>query len=593
MPSREHSHALRRGTDVSELPGGDSAALAALLDSVDCGVLLFGAHGELRAANDRFAEMLHIAPARLRELVNFDLVAGQLARQFSDPESVAARWRERFRAGCECSDELELVRPEHKILERFARPVGGGPGEKLGWIEIYRDISSQRSIEAKRFHTDRMAALGFLVSGIAHELNNPLTSILGYAQLMLRRRRQPERDADVQRILSEVARASRIARNLLLFARESEAERARVSLNDIVERALALRRHDLRQHKITVQVSLEPNLPPTLADGTQLQQILLNLLVNAEQAIYLQARQQQTARGRRGRIWVRTRRVSAQRVAMEVIDDGPGIAPEIAPRIFDPFFTTKPPGIGTGLGLSIVFSIVQEHDGHVSVENMPHGGAAFRVELPIAGVLESLTGDSEAANNLPWASTELAYNSPEEVVSAILPLRDVRDAACEGRKRVLVVEDEPTVARLIADVLDQEGYVVRTVLDSREGLALICTEAYDLVICDLRMPHLDGRGFYDELARQHHPLQQRMVFVTGNSLTTQTSEFLRQSGGAYLAKPFLVDELKQTVIQALAVAGQRESALSRVPPLLRSIEKPLKRPKRALQRAGSRSPGKA
>ena len=357
----EHNHASRRENTGVESRWDDGLMLTALLDSVDCGVLLFGEGGELRAANDRFAQMLHISPERLQKLSSFEAVAGELAGRAADSENMTARWRERFAASEELWDELELIRPERKVLERFARPMRGAQGERMGWIETYRDVTSQRLIEARLFHTERMAALGQLVSGIAHELNNPLTSILGYAQLMVRRHGGPAREAHARLILSEVERASRITRNLLSFARE-KLERVRVSVNDVVERTLALRRHELAEQNILVDVSLEPRLPATLADAAQLQQVLINLIVNAEQAIGLHARLSKP-RKHYGRIWVRTRQVSCERVMIEVIDDGPGIAADVALRIFDPFFTTKPAGMGTGLGLSIAFGIVQEHGG--------------------------------------------------------------------------------------------------------------------------------------------------------------------------------------------------------------------------------------
>lgn len=586
----EHNHASRRERTASESRRDDGFMLSALLGSVDCGVLMFGGGGELRAANDRFAQMLHISPERLRKLCSFEALAGELAGRAADPENMSARWRERFAASEELWDELELVRPERKILERFAGPMRGAQGERVGWIETYRDVTSQRLIEARLFHTERMAALGQLVSGVAHELNNPLTSILGYAQLMVRRRGGPAREADARLILSEVERASRITRNLLSFARE-KLERVRVSVNDVVERTLALRSHELAEQNILVDVNLEPRLPATLADASQLQQVLLNLIVNAEHAIRLHARLRKP-RKRYGCIWVRTRRISCERVMIEVIDDGPGIAADVAQRIFDPFFTTKPAGMGTGLGLSIASGIVQEHGGQISVENVLGRGAAFRIELPAAdaagGAITTLNGHDTRgrtraaraieshyfrapsfaathyfepagdSNGDGPANEECGSEGRESEAVAAAPGRQRAETPFSIRQRILVVEDEPTVAGLIADVLSQEGYIVDTVLDSREGLELTRTQGYDLVICDLRMPHLDGRGFYGELVRQESSLTNRLLFVTGDAVALHTSEFLKQSGSAHLAKPFLVEELKQVVEQTLAEARRQE-----------------------------------
>jgi two-component system NtrC family sensor kinase len=382
-----------------------------------------------------------------------------------------------------------------------------------------------------------MVALGQLVSSVAHELSNPLTSILGYAQLLLRRHESKEREADVQRILQEAERASRIAKNLLQFARGAKPERAAVDLNEVVRRALALRAHELGLEEIEIHLELDPQLPPVLGDAAQLQQVLLNLLVNSEQAI-------QHGRGR-GHIRLRTRPVSGDRLAVDVVDDGPGIAPEALPRIFDPFFTTKPPGVGTGLGLSIAYGIAHDHGGTVAVDSRPGCGAMFTVELP-----------ATSAPPLPAQSLSRAGLQT-------LPARRRTAGAGPCRsERVLVVEDEPAVARLIADVLAEEGHRAEVVLDSREGLALIAAKAYGLVICDLRMPHLDGRGLFQELLRRGHPLRRRFVFVTGDVLSPHVAEFLKTSGAPYLAKPFFIDELKEVVHRALDRADAPAPALA-------------------------------
>jgi nitrogen-specific signal transduction histidine kinase len=244
-----------------------------------------GPVGELWAVNDRFVEIVEAERERLRRLERFEEFVTALAVRFADPEKTEARWRERFERGEAAWDELELVQPQRKTLERFARPVRDANGRRLGWVEIYHDVTSQRVMESRLFQSQRVAALGQLLSGIAHEINNPLTSIVGYAQLLLRRPGGPNRDADARRILEEAERASRIAKNLLLFAREAKLERTLVNLNEIAERTVALRSYEQRLENIRLERSLDPHLPLILADAAQLLQVLLNLVVNAEQAI--------------------------------------------------------------------------------------------------------------------------------------------------------------------------------------------------------------------------------------------------------------------------------------------------------------------
>jgi two-component system NtrC family sensor kinase len=430
----------------------------------------------------------------------------------------AEQWRALPRVAAEgAHDELEMILPARKIVERDARPVLDQEGRCFGWLELYRDITAERQIQAKLLQTEKMAALGQLVSGIAHELNNPLTAIMGYGQLLLGHGLHPAQLAEARKVYQEAERARRIVKNLLFFAREAKPERVRVDLNEVVERTLALRSYELKVENIIVECQLNPDLPATLADPYQLQQVVLNLLVNAEQAL-LQGRG-------RGNIWIRTMQLPGNRLALEVEDDGPGVPREIASRVFDPFFTTKPPGVGTGLGLSIVYGIVQRHGGEVTLESAPGVGAKFVVELP---VVES------PAEGAPH------HEPPCETASANVPA-----------SRILVVEDEPTVGQLIADVLGEDGHRVDVVMDSQEGLNQIARTNYDLVICDLRMPRLDGPAFYDTLVRARSPAQHRIIFITGDTMAPRTLEFLKPHGLPYLAKPFLVEELKLAVSRAL------------------------------------------
>jgi len=501
----------------------NASALGALLESVPCGVLGFDAHGELSFANSPLAGMLGLSLEQLRELGTFESVVASLVPRFSNPEAVATRWRQHFSNGESSWDELELTTPARKILERFGRPVAGPDGRRVGWIEVYCDVTGQRLMQKKLFQNERLVALGQLVSSVAHEINNPLTTIYGYAQLMLSRR-EAGGSGEPQFILQEAERASRIVRNLLLFARGARVERSTINLNELIQRTMALRTYELSLTGIRLHLNLDLDLPPILADAAQVQQVVLNLVNNAEQAL-------DPSRGQ-GRIWLRTRRLSADRVALDITDDGPGIAPELIQHIFDPFFTTKPPGVGTGIGLSIVRGILHEHGGEISVQSHPGHGAMFTVQFPVAS---AASGESSPI--------------PERAPAVSLPLPRL---APPGVKRLLVIEDEPTVAHLVADVLAEDGYSVETVLDSRAGLDLIRRKPYDLLVCDLRMPHLDGASLYRELLRMESPLSQRLVFITGDVLLPSTIEFLESCKVPCLAKPFLVEELKELVHAALA-----------------------------------------
>jgi len=372
-------------------------------------------------------------------------------------------------------------------------------------------------LDERLLQQDRLATLGQLLSGIVHELNNPLTAVAGYAELMRGEHLRAPVRQQVKRISDEAARASRILKGILLFARGEDQARRPVDIVELLERTLSLRAYEFTVENIRLLREYEPGLPPVAANPTQLQQVFLNLLLNAEQAI--------RSRPRHGCITLRVRQPSAGGpLQVEVADDGPGIPRALLPRLFEPFFTTKPAGAGTGLGLSISRAILQEHGGEITVESQPGQGTIFRVEL------------------LPQV---------ESVAQPAVPARPSPSPAARPGRRVLVVDDEPVVVQLIADTLRQQRFVVRAHTDSRRALAEATEKEFDLVICDMRMPELDGPALYHLLRQRKPDLARRLLFTTGDTLARDTMRFLDQVGLPNLPKPFHVDELRAAVSSAL------------------------------------------
>ncbi|MBZ5702827.1 MAG: response regulator [Acidobacteriia bacterium] len=505
------------------------AELLTLLEWVEQGVVLYDTEQRIRAMNSRFAQIAGLDAAPAGRPQTLEALIELVSPLAAEPEGLARRWRElaRTQEGG-LREELQLARPVPRILERAARPVLDASGQRVGWLEIYRELTAQRVFQSRLLQAEKLAALGRMVSEVAHELSNPLTSILGYAQRLLLRRDAVQGE-EVQKIYQEAERAGRILRQLLESGREERPGRKRVSLNAVVVRALELQRLGRPAEQIRVEAELDPGAPALIGDPDQLQQVVMNLVANAQQAI-------EHSRGR-GVIRVATRRISEQGLRLEVADDGPGIPPALLARIFDPFFTTKPPGLGTGLGLSIVLSIVREHGGQVHVVNRAGGGALFSVDLPAAQ-------EEAASGRAPAVRKASAARSSERRAAA-------RTRETPAGARVLVVEDEPTVANLVAEVLRDEGLSVETLLDGREALARATQRRYDLVICDLKMPGLDGQQFYEALARAASPLCERVIFMTGDALSAATLEFFEQHRLPYVSKPFRVEELLQAVRGAL------------------------------------------
>ncbi|PYR17233.1 MAG: hypothetical protein DMF94_24690 [Acidobacteria bacterium] len=392
---------------------------------------------------------------------------------------------------------------------------------------LVRDVSERKKLDDETrdiYHqllqAEKMAALGQTVSGVAHELNNPLATILSWAERLSQRTtlEEPVRRG-LETILSEAERAARIVRNLLTFARKRQTTRAMVDVNRVVRETLALRAYEQHVTNITVLDALAAGLPNVFADGHQVQQVLLNLVINAEQAML-------SAHGR-GVLVVRTWHDPDQEsVVLEINDDGPGIPNNLQPKIFDPFFTTKEVGKGTGLGLTVAYAIVQEHGGRIRLESRPNAGASFYVELPVTGT--KLQPAPEAHGRL---------QAPVDAVAGA---------------SILVVEDEAKLANAVVDALQDAGYLVEHASDGEEGLNRVGARAFDLVICDLKMPRMDGKAFYRMLAAAAPGLSRHVIFVTGDVAGTDAETFLEESGCRWLEKPFRLGDLLRAVRDGLA-----------------------------------------
>jgi two-component system NtrC family sensor kinase len=327
---------------------------------------------------------------------------------------------------------------------------------------------------------------------------------------------------NLDRIYNEAARCQKIVRNLLSFARRHQPEMSARSLNDVIESVLDLRAYQLQVDDVEVERRYDQDLPPTMLDFHQLQQVVLNLVNNAHQAMMATS-------GRPRRLTIVTER-RGDRLSAAFTDTGPGISQDRMSRIFEPFFTTKEPGKGTGLGLSVSLGIVKSHQGTMTVDSVVGQGTTFRFELPLIEC-----GGAEAPADEPAPAP----------------------AAPSGRLRLLVVDDEAVLTELLTDVLKSAGHEVEQARDGRTALAMALERPYDAILTDLKMPGLDGQGLYVALCERRPEMRRRFIFSTGDLANPEVQTFFRQSGCASLSKPFKIESVLQIVEQ---VGSRRRAA---------------------------------
>ncbi len=512
-----------------------AAAFARLFEAVREGVFIgtlpleSTAGGTTIAANPHLKSIFGFPPeTRDATIALFD------PARFVDPEARAAFLERVTREGA-VSDYLVLMRrvDGSQVWIEVTATVEATEAGTVTLGALVRDVSERKKVDDQSrdlyqqlLQAEKMAALGQTISGVAHELNNPLATILSCAERLVETSTGQTRRS-VKIILGEAERSARIVRNLLTFARKRQSTRSMVDINQIVEQTIAVRSYGQRVTNIQVIPALASGLPHVFVDSHQIQQVLLNLVINAEQAML-------SANGR-GTLVIRTwHDVDRDVVVLEVTDDGPGVAAEVQTKIFDPFFTTKEVGKGTGLGLTVAYAIVQEHSGRIRVQSpvtsengtpASRRGASFLVELPVSAT--------------------------DSIVKRPRPSAAPSTEALRGA-RVLLVEDEQALATAVVEALRDAGLYVEHAGDGEEAFARVRHSSYDAVICDLKMPRVDGMMLYRAIAAATPTLARRVIFVTGDVAGTDAERFLEESGCRWLAKPFRFADLMLTLRDVLA-----------------------------------------
>ena len=369
---------------------------------------------------------------------------------------------------------------------------------------IINDVTDRRETEERLLETARLVSVGELAAGVAHELNNPLAGVLGFAQLLMAGELSPSIRVDIRRIYEQAERANKVVQNLLSFARKRQPERKYIDLTTTIARAVALKVYDFSVSNIHLSFDLPTDFPHTMADDHQLQQVFLNILLNGEQAMV-------EAKGR-GTLHIKARH-TGDRIRLSFADDGPGIAPDQVKKIFDPFFSTKGVGRGTGLGLSICYGIIQEHGGRIWVESQLGEGATFHVELPVLPPEEGPECGKHVATLVPPQS-------------------------------ILVVDDETVVRDLLFQVLSGDGHAVDLASNGEEGWASIRSKRYGCIIMDLRMPGISGQQLYQQTRSYDADLARHIIFITGDTARPEVRDFLEETGNPVIGKPFDLEELR-------------------------------------------------
>ena len=484
-----------------------------LFDQASEGIVIAEAHDlRILELNQTAKRLLGISHAEANTLSSFCQVHPEPQPQpRTGPEWFAVICRHR---------NLNLVRRDGGITPTEADGAPISFEGRAAYQFFLRELTERARLEHQLRQAEKLSALGQMISGVAHELNNPLAVIKGYMELILRRDELGKQTrADLEKVAHESNRAAKLVSNFLSFAREQPLHRATVDLNELARRVAELRKLELQTLRVDLRLDLDPQLPTTLADQDQIQQVMVNLLNNALHAL--------TETPRPGRLLISTRR-KENLIQILVEDNGPGVPPEVLPYIFEPFFTTKDVGKGTGLGLSIAHSILADHGGRIFHQPSTLGGACFIMELPVV---------SPGVEPQPAAPAT--------------PLPAPAEAPQGQPAQILVLDDERAIAELLGEMLGLLGYSTMLCHSAPDALELVERHAFDLIISDFRMPKMNGQEFYELAVEKKPELARRVVFLTGDVVNEETQAFLQSTGNPHLSKPFQLARVEQTVAEVL------------------------------------------
>ncbi|MBI5236854.1 MAG: response regulator [Deltaproteobacteria bacterium] len=485
--------------------------LRLIYDSIQDSVLLIDRDLNIVEANRHFLDSFKTSP---------DKAVGKRICSFFGLEECVKDCPVKAAIDTGMPTELETTMADGRVFVRHAFPLlDGSEGKAVVYI---RDVTHERLLSQRLVHSDKLSSLGELVSGVAHELNNPLTGIMCYSELLMEEGLGEAVNKRLRKVNDATLRCKKIIDNLLTFARWHKPERKYESINNVIRDAVELRSYQLRVDNIEVGLALDETIPKTMLDPHQMEQVFLNLINNGRDAI--------KEKGSLGSITVKSGLISGM-ITVMVEDTGAGIAVDAVDKIFDPFFTTKAVGKGTGLGLSISYGIVREHGGDIYASQRPGGGTVFVVELPVIS-------EEKAALEMPVLGAESFVR--------------LKEFAERGLNRVLALDDEEIVLDILEEALKALGFSVDKASTAVDALEKLKKAHYDIIISDIKMPGLSGKEFYREVKKVNPGAAAKIIFISGDSVSADTQGFLADTGCRRLSKPFTIEELNSAILHALS-----------------------------------------